>query len=70
LFVANGYDMELSAVEMWNKNDPECKLFIFQGAGHCVNMNVPLSLTKYQKNFGRVSNPIDKYISLNIVEGL
>lgn len=33
--------MERTAVEMWKKNEPECRLVIFRGAGHCVNMDVP-----------------------------
>lgn len=33
--------MERAAVEMWKKNEPECRLIIFDGAGHCVNMDVP-----------------------------
>ncbi|MFR1973350.1 MAG: alpha/beta fold hydrolase [Oscillospiraceae bacterium] len=33
--------MELSAVEMWKKNEPECCVIIFEGAGHCVNMDTP-----------------------------
>lgn len=33
--------MELSAVEMWKKNEPECSVIIFEGAGHCVNMDTP-----------------------------
>lgn len=33
--------MEISAVEMWKKNEPECSLIIFDGAGHCVNMDIP-----------------------------
>ncbi len=33
--------MELSAVEMWKKTEPECRLIVFDGAGHCVNMDVP-----------------------------
>jgi len=32
---------ELSAVEMWKKNEPDCRVVIFEGAGHCVNMDVP-----------------------------
>lgn len=32
---------ELAAVEMWKKNEPECNMVIFEGAGHCVNMDVP-----------------------------
>lgn len=33
--------MEQIAVESWKKNDPECRLIIFDGAGHCVNMDTP-----------------------------
>lgn len=33
--------MEISAVEMWKKNEPECSLIIFDDAGHCVNMDIP-----------------------------
>ena len=33
--------MERSAVEMWKKNEPECSVIIFEGAGHCVNMDTP-----------------------------
>lgn len=43
--------MELSAVEMWKENEPECKLVIFQGAGHCVNMDVPQQFNKTLEEF-------------------
>ena len=33
--------MELWAVEMWKKNEPECSVVVFEGAGHCVNMDTP-----------------------------
>ena len=33
--------MEISAVEAWKKNEPDCSLIIFDGAGHCVNMDIP-----------------------------
>lgn len=51
--------MELSAVEMWKKNEPECRVVILEGAGHCVNMDVPQQFheileefwsSKHQKN--------------------
>ncbi len=32
---------EIAAVEMWKKNEPGCKGIIFEGAGHCVNLDVP-----------------------------
>ncbi len=43
--------MELSAVEMWKKNEPECKTVIFQDAGHCVNMDVPQQFNKTLEEF-------------------
>lgn len=43
--------MERSAVEMWKKNEPECKVVIFQDAGHCVNMDVPLEFNKALEEF-------------------
>lgn len=33
--------MELAAVKMWKESEPECRLIIFEGAGHCVNMDIP-----------------------------
>ncbi len=33
--------MELDAIEMWKKNEPECKAVILEEAGHCVNMDAP-----------------------------
>lgn len=33
--------MELQAVEMWKDREPDCKMVIFENAGHCVNMDVP-----------------------------
>ncbi len=32
---------ELAAVEQWRKNEPDCQAIVFEGAGHCVNMDVP-----------------------------
>lgn len=33
--------MELAAVEMWKRTEPQCSVEIFDNAGHCVNMDVP-----------------------------
>ena len=33
--------MELTAVEQWKRNEPDCKVIVFENAGHCVNMDVP-----------------------------
>ncbi len=33
--------MERSAVEIWRENEPQCSVIIFEGAGHCVNMDTP-----------------------------
>lgn len=43
--------MELSAVEMWKKSEPECKVIIFEGAGHCVNMDVPEEFNRTMEEF-------------------
>lgn len=43
--------MELSAVEMWKKNEPKCRVVIFEGAGHCVNMDVPQQFNKIMQEF-------------------
>jgi len=43
--------MELSAVESWKKNEPECKVVIFENAGHCVNMDVPCQFNKVLEDF-------------------
>lgn len=43
--------MERTAVELWKKNEPECSLVIFQGAGHCVNMDVPQQFQKTLEDF-------------------
>lgn len=42
---------ELSAIEMWKKNEPDCKVVIFQGAGHCANMDVPQQFNKTLEEF-------------------
>lgn len=33
--------MEKEAVGMWAESEPDCVVKIFEGAGHCVNMDVP-----------------------------
>ncbi len=42
---------ELSAVETWKDNEPDCKAVIFPGAGHCVNMDVPRQFNKTLEEF-------------------
>ncbi len=32
---------ELDIIDEWKKHEPECETVIFEGAGHCVNMDVP-----------------------------
>ena len=33
--------MELEAVELWKKSEPECDVAILDNAGHCANMDAP-----------------------------
>ncbi len=53
---------ELSAVEMWKKNEPKCKTFIFQDAGHCVNMDVPQQFNKVLEEFWTSENRVPKFV--------
>lgn len=43
--------MELSAAEMWKENEPKCRMVIFEGAGHCVNMDVQQQFNKVLEGF-------------------
>lgn len=43
--------MELTAVEMWKKNEPECSVVVFEGAGHCVNMDAPEKFNAAMEEF-------------------
>lgn len=43
--------MELSAVEMWKKSEPECSMIIFDDAGHCVNMDAPNKFNAVMEEF-------------------
>ena len=45
--------MELSAVEMWKKAEPQSRMVIFDDAGHCVNMDVPQKFNEVLQDFGR-----------------
>lgn len=43
--------MELSAVNMWQKSEPKCSMIIFEGAGHCVNMDTPNAFNAAMEEF-------------------
>ena len=43
--------MELEAVDIWHKSEPESKKVVFKGAGHCVNMDVPEEFNEVMKEF-------------------
>lgn len=47
------YDIpsEHTAIEQWKKSEPDCNLAILQGAGHCVNMDVPELFNKTLEQF-------------------
>lgn len=32
---------ELEAIKIWKDREPQCKVVIFENAGHCVNMDTP-----------------------------
>lgn len=48
--------MELSAIEMWKKNEPESKMVIFEDAGHCVNMDTPQKFNATMEEFWASGN--------------
>lgn len=43
--------MELQAIEKWKNREPNCKVVIFDNAGHCVNMDVPQEFNKTMEEF-------------------
>ncbi len=43
--------MELEAVEMWKNREPQCKVVIFENAGHCVNMDTPQEFNEVIEEF-------------------
>lgn len=43
--------MELTAVRMWKDSEVDCRLIIFNDAGHCVNMDVPNRFNEELENF-------------------
>lgn len=42
---------EKTAVQMWKENEPNAETVIFEGAGHCVNMDVPQEFNKVLEEF-------------------
>ena len=43
--------MELEAVKQWKINEPNCRVVIFENAGHCVNMDVPREFNETIEDF-------------------
>ena len=43
--------MELKAIRQWEKSEPDCRVVIFENAGHCVNMDVPQKFNEAMENF-------------------
>ncbi len=42
---------ELEAVEMWKNREPQCRVVIFENAGHCVNMDAPQTFNEAVEEF-------------------
>ena len=42
---------EHKAVEQWKQSEPNCKVCIFEGAGHCVNMDTPEQFNEILDDF-------------------
>lgn len=47
---------EISAVKLWKQNEPTAQMIIFEGAGHCVNMDVPEQFNKALEKFWNSDN--------------
>jgi pimeloyl-ACP methyl ester carboxylesterase len=58
--------MEQLALETWKKREPECHLFIFKEAGHCVNMDVPKQFNKVLEEFWRSADDIQRSADPNV----
>ncbi len=43
------------------KNEPECGVIIFEGAGHCVNMDTPNQFNAVMEEFWFSGNPPIKF---------
>ena len=46
-----GIPMELEAVEMRKARESDCKVVIYENAGHCVNMDVPQEFNRAMEAF-------------------
>lgn len=57
------YDIpsEIELVNEWKRNEPSAQVKIFENAGHCVNMDVPIEFNKFMEAFWiRCSKEFDK----------
>ena len=43
--------MELEAVKMWKEREPQCRVVVFENAGHCVNMDAPQTFNVTMEEF-------------------
>ena len=43
--------MELEAIKAWKGREPDCTVVVFEGAGHCVNMDVPREFNETMERF-------------------
>lgn len=50
---ASDIPMEIRAVRMWAESEPDAVVQIFEGAGHCVNMDVPQAFNEALEAFWR-----------------
>lgn len=46
-----GIPMELEAIKQWKMSEPDCRVVIFEDAGHCVNMDVPQEFNNVMEAF-------------------
>ncbi len=47
--------MELEEIKIWKDREPQCKVVIFENAGHCVNMDTPQIFNETMEEFWRLN---------------
>lgn len=43
--------MELEMTKAWKAYEPDCQMVVFENAGHCVNMDVPIEFNRTLESF-------------------
>ena len=58
--------MELEAIKAWKSSEPNCKVIMFENAGHCVNMDVPQKFNETMEEFWKSASYFCKSHTLRL----